>query len=178
MKTQILAQANPNPGAVAVSQPSSVRERIAAIDLSMASRKLVMEDGWTPDRASEAVKKYLQFLELCFDHPDLPIVPTPDVDKMWHAHILDTMAYGPDMQRVFGYFLHHFPYFGLNGPDDEQALGDAYAQTAEIYERTFGGQYGDMVGITTCTKGTTCTKSATCTKAATCTKIATCTKLM
>ena len=35
------------------------------------------------------------------------------MDAFWHQHILDTVAYQRDTVQIFGYFLHHFPYFGI-----------------------------------------------------------------
>lgn len=60
------------------------------------------------------------------------------VDDMWHSHILDTRAYHDDCDRILGRYLHHFPYFGMRGEDDAQALHDAYADTIERYRRAFG----------------------------------------
>jgi hypothetical protein len=71
-------------------------------------------------------------------HPDAEIVPCKIVDEMWHQHILDTIAYRADCERIFGQFLDHFPYFGMRGPDDAEALADAYHATLEIYEKNFG----------------------------------------
>jgi hypothetical protein len=39
---------------------------------------------------------------------------------------------------MFGYFLHHFPYFGMRGEDDAAALRAASERMHEIYEREFG----------------------------------------
>jgi hypothetical protein len=60
------------------------------------------------------------------------------VDKFWHGHILDTMKYAEDCQRVFGYFLHHFPYFGMRDAEDAANLANAAATTRRLYEQEFG----------------------------------------
>jgi hypothetical protein len=39
---------------------------------------------------------------------------------------------------VFGYFLHHFPYFGMRGEQDAADLSAAAARMHAIYEREFG----------------------------------------
>jgi hypothetical protein len=70
--------------------------------------------------------------------PDESIAPTKDVDKFWHGHILDTLKYAEDCQNVFGYFLHHFPYFGMRGEEDAANLRAASANMHAIYEREFG----------------------------------------
>jgi hypothetical protein len=82
--------------------------------------------------------EYKKFLALHLAHPDADIVPCAIVDEMWHQHILDTAAYREDCDALFGGFLDHFPYFGLRGEDDAQALHDAYADTLERYREAFG----------------------------------------
>ncbi len=82
--------------------------------------------------------EYRKFLALQIVHPDADIVPCGIVDEMWHRHILDTAAYREDCDAIFGQFLDHFPYFGMRGEADAQALNDAYADTLEHYEAAFG----------------------------------------
>lgn len=83
-------------------------------------------------------REYRRFLALKLMHPDADVVPCKLADEMWHRHILDTRAYADDCQAIFGEFVHHFPYFGLRGPDDAQALQDAYADTLQLYRDAFG----------------------------------------
>src|SRR5581483_9524182 len=61
-----------------------------------------------------------------------------DIDTFWHGHILDTMKYAEDCQNVFGFFLHHFPYFGLRGEEDATKLAEAGKTMHRLYEREFG----------------------------------------
>lgn len=82
--------------------------------------------------------EYRKFLALQVMHPGEDIVPCEIVDEMWHRHILDTAAYREDCDAIFGQFLDHFPYFGMRGEADAQALNDAYAETLERYENAFG----------------------------------------
>jgi hypothetical protein len=82
--------------------------------------------------------EYRKFLALHLLHPDAEIVPCKIVDEMWHRHILDTAAYRQDCQAIFGRFLDHFPYFGMRGDDDAQALNDAYTDTVDRYRAAFG----------------------------------------
>jgi hypothetical protein len=71
-------------------------------------------------------------------YPDADIVPCAIVDEIWHAHILDTLAYHEDCDAIFGEYLHHFPYFGMRGEDDAAALLDAYDDTLAKYQAAFG----------------------------------------
>jgi hypothetical protein len=111
------------------------------LDLSMVRLKLAKPEegqGWTPDQLDLAEGEYRKFLALCIAHPKETIVPCRLVDQFWHQHILDTSAYREDCQRLFGFFYDHYPYFGLNGPDDAASLEAAYEVTLNLYELNFG----------------------------------------
>jgi hypothetical protein len=82
--------------------------------------------------------EYRKFLALHLAFPDADIVPCKLVDEIWHQHILDTRAYHADCQAIFGSYLHHYPYFGMCGESDAQALADAYAETIARYRDAFG----------------------------------------
>ena len=77
--------------------------------------------------------EYRKFLVLHLLHPEAEIVPCKLVDEIWHRHILDTAAYRVDCEAIFGGFLDHFPYFGMRGEADAEALSDAYAETLDRY---------------------------------------------
>lgn len=83
-------------------------------------------------------RRYRKFLFLNHKHPESTVVPSKDVDKFWHYHILDTRKYADDCQKIFGYFLHHFPYFGMRGDEDAYQLQDAFRQTNDMFYREFG----------------------------------------
>lgn len=115
---------------------------IIDIDVSMIRLKLTNpedgEAGWSDEKLDLAQQEYFRFLALCLAYPDEAIVPCRLVDEFWHAHILDTRAYREDCQRLFGFFYDHYPYFGLNGPQDADNLRSAYDATLDLYELNFG----------------------------------------
>jgi hypothetical protein len=116
-------------------------KRLEALDLTMVRMKLADPaegKGWTAEELNLAEREYRRFLALNLAHPGESIVPCEIVDVVWHGHILDTAAYAEDCERIFGFFLHHFPYFGLRGPDDAAQLLDAYDTTVELYTAAFG----------------------------------------
>ena len=115
--------------------------RVHTIDLSMIRMKLadpLEGKGWSNDQLDLAEREYRRFLALHLMYPEMAVVPCALVDVVWHAHILDTQAYGPDCDRTFGFFLHHFPYFGMRGEQDAADLMDAYDLTVARYEAAFG----------------------------------------
>jgi hypothetical protein len=83
--------------------------------------------SWELDMALSVADLYRAFLFLCKTYPDEIIVPTKEVDDFWHLHILDTRSYIEDCQHIFGHYLHHFPFAGLEGTkvskaDDEKFI--------------------------------------------------------
>jgi hypothetical protein len=79
--------------------------------------------------ASTAARDYRRWLALRRAFPHLSIAPTVNIDRMWHAHILDTRTYERDCARVFGQFLHHTPFRGK--PAD-------FKRTQSLWRRYFG----------------------------------------
>ena len=64
--------------------------------------------GWTIEKTQQAIADYLKFLTLRHLYPALEIVPSEEIDRVWHTHILDTQKYAVDCQQVFGSFLYQF----------------------------------------------------------------------
>lgn len=94
-------------------------------------------EGWSFEKTEMVAIQYRRFLILIRDNPNATIVPTEDIDRFWHHHILDTMKYAEDCDQYFGYFVHHFPYFGLRGADDAKNLAVAFENTKNLYEERF-----------------------------------------
>lgn len=116
-------------------------EAVFAMDLDPIKFKLMDTregHGWTREEADRHELEYRRFLALVAKYPEEAITPDTNVDKFWHGHILDTMKYVEDCERVFGYFLHHFPYFGMRGVEDARNLAEADARTRSLYQQEFG----------------------------------------
>ena len=94
--------------------------------------------GWSFDYALAISEEYRKYLVLCLQNPDIAVVPSKEVDNFWHYHILDTQKYAEDCQACFGYFLHHFPYFGMRSEQDAKNLQTAGQQTLDLYISEFG----------------------------------------
>jgi hypothetical protein len=119
-------------------------QAIAELDLDPIKVKLMHKEGgegWTLEYANSIELEYRRFLYLMKMFPNEVTAPLEAVDTFWHYHILDTMKYMVDCDSVFGYFLHHFPYLGMRGADDEEVLKGAGARMQELYEETFDEAY-------------------------------------
>jgi len=117
---------------------------INKLDFTMIKRKLQDKEegqGWVESECNQAEEEYKKFLALKRTYPEKDIVPNKMVDLFWHQHILDTEKYAEDCDIIFGHFIHHYPYFGMNGPADAQNLGDAFEDTKRLYQLHFNKDY-------------------------------------
>ena len=112
--------------------------KIATIDMEMIKMKMAQTDemAWNPAQLESAELEYKRYLHLCLKEGK-GIVPNQIMDETWHYHILDTRAYSKDTEEVFGFYLHHFPYFGLRGDEDAANLKAAFERTKELYAQHF-----------------------------------------
>ncbi len=132
---------------------------INSIDLSMVKQKLMDENegyGWDQGYSDHVEMRYRRYLIMLYMAPHSSIVPTKDIDIFWHQHILDTRAYANDCLRVFGFFVHHFPYFGMRGENDAKDLLSSFENTKAYYKLLFGDDYAVIDGSensSSCHKG-------------------------
>ncbi|XHS77750.1 TIGR04222 domain-containing membrane protein [Burkholderiaceae bacterium UC74_6] len=105
-------------------------QRIAAHPLEFLVPKLMAEQGWSRDRALQAIEEYRRFCLLALNGH---AVPSRQVDEVWHLHLTFTRDYWqrfcPD---ALGTELHHEP-----GPTDA-VMRERYAETLARYAETFG----------------------------------------
>jgi Uncharacterized conserved protein len=114
---------------------------ISELDLEPIMVKCMDDEegyGWSLELTKSVEKEYKRFLTLCKENPEFPMVPSNYVDDFWHLHILDTQKYKQDCDTALGYFLHHFPYFGMRGSDDLDNLDKAWSESIELYKKRFG----------------------------------------
>jgi hypothetical protein len=125
-------------------QLTAASKAVMELDLTQIKIKLMhveSGEGWSPDKANAVEKEYRRFLCMMKLFPHEDTAPLAAVDTFWHYHILDTMKYAADCEHVFGYFMHHYPYVGLRGGDDEQFRLDSGARMQRLYESLFGEAY-------------------------------------
>ncbi|MEI9954919.1 MAG: hypothetical protein WDM90_01065 [Ferruginibacter sp.] len=126
------------------------------IDFKMIKLKLQDKEegqGWSTALSEETEIEYKKFLALKRTYPEKDIVPNKLVDIFWHQHILDTAKYAEDCENLFGYFVHHFPYFGMNGPEDAANLSSAFDETKDLYTLHFNKSF---IGMATRCKAPKC----------------------
>jgi hypothetical protein len=125
-----------------VAIPSVIRD----LDLTVVRGKLIdratkgreiINPPIALDKIDQAVEDYRKFLALCLEFPGFPIVPSYDMDEVWHQHVLFTAKYREDCNTVFGQFFEHVPYFGRtesNVDEDDRVL----TNTRSLWEKVYG----------------------------------------
>lgn len=115
------------------------------IDLSPLLIPLMRSYHWKHQQAEQACQRYLNFLCLLWLYPDRLLIPTQEIDQVWHNHILSTRQYRQDCQTLFGCYLDHHPELNLEENPDPSLLA-AFQQTKALFERHFGaGSFSDSV---------------------------------
>lgn len=120
-------------------------EKTKSLNFDWIVKKITQKDPnvsrvWTEEGAKDAIEQYKNFMYLLFKYQgssDKKLVPSIEVDEIWHHHILDTRSYAKDCENIYGYFMHHFPYFGMRGEEDFKDLNQSFASTQELYFEEF-----------------------------------------
>lgn len=137
-------------------QSKNIEHALMALDLGPIKFKLASHNdgsGWSVEKVTRVESEYRKFLTLCAEMPGEQIVPSKEVDEMWHTHILDTSKYADDCETIFGFFLHHFPYLGLRGEEDAKALVAASKRTKRLYLDRFGELSPTLSPVADCMTG-------------------------
>ena len=121
-----------------------VMAAIRALDLEPIKLRVMdpeLGEGWTREYAESIERAYRNYLTMLVKHPEdaEDIVVSKDVDEFWHTHILHTMKYTEDCEKVFGTYLHHSPEVG----ERTQALlkkAVLAEKTRRLYQREFGNR--------------------------------------
>lgn len=124
---------------------------VKSLDFNIMNDKLVNHYKWLKNDVLLMDDYYKKWLALHICYPDLEIAPNEKLDDYWHNHILDTKKYMNDCQMVLGAYLHHYPYFGLEG--DKSNLDMAFSITRALFKKHFGD---DLIGVANPCKSTSC----------------------
>lgn len=115
--------------------------KLEALNLQSIAARLMHREvglGWSQEQVELAIARYKMFLHLMYLYPKQPIIPTREMDIVWHFHILDTRKYAYDCGILFGYFLHHRPSSGEKSEENKILLQRAFALTLKLLIKHFG----------------------------------------
>ena len=117
--------------------------KVESLDLERFSWKILNDKNRSKSISQVLVdiseKEYRRFLTLKVENPDVRLTPTPLMDLFWHAHILDTISYAEDCEKILGGFMHHVPNFGPY--QKEEGLFNeekSWNDTLSLYKQRFG----------------------------------------
>lgn len=98
--------------------------------------RLARENVWTVDYAERVIEEYRRFCYLAV-RAEHPVVPSDQVDRVWHLHIGYSRSYWQEFcARVLEFDLHHEP--ACSGGEAAERCRNAYAATLAAYERVSG----------------------------------------
>jgi hypothetical protein len=115
-------------------------QQLTEVDFGPIAFKLTHPDeglGLSLEQVLNNIEGYRQYLFLYHLYPDRILVPSKEIDQVWHTHILDTAKYREDCDLLFGRFIDHWPYFGLADEADRAALEQAFVETQALYDHHF-----------------------------------------
>lgn len=94
----------------------------------------------------EGLVQYFKFLKLRAFHPNLLVVPTYQIDLMWHTHMLASITfYYQDCESIIGSRLHHDD--SLNDRTEGGRLDTAFRATKEAWYDQYGENYHVVGGM-------------------------------
>ena len=119
----------------------SAKQYIDSIDFTNIINKLAHHKGWRRKDAIAISKMYKKFLYLQKKYSSqYSLPPLEEIDEFWHNHILDTKMYKKDCKAIFGEYLEHYPYFGIDDNSNIEDLHSAFRNTTQLYEQEFNAQ--------------------------------------
>ena len=112
---------------------------LANYDFSYVQYRLIKIEHWSEVSATKIMRQYKNFLYLQKKYGDQQhIIPSLEIDEVWHAHILYTKDYAEFCQQFFGRFLHHVPQKPGVAADSKSKVEQDFAATQELYKQEFG----------------------------------------
>ncbi|MEW6496929.1 MAG: hypothetical protein AB1589_31065 [Cyanobacteriota bacterium] len=122
---------------VKITEIQDFLHKLKKLDLGLIAHQL-LHHGWTHQQAMRAISCYKMFLSLAYLYPHIPLVPTQEIDWVWHCHILHTRKYRQDCQMLFGRFIDHEPDGEFWEQGEPLSLETAFDQTQALFEHYFG----------------------------------------
>lgn len=82
-----------------------------------------------------AIDRYVKFMELIKNNPDKQLVPTLEIDVVWHSYQLNHFKYSQYCINLMGNLINH------NDSVIDEDLTDSYKTTCDIWENKYKEKY-------------------------------------
>lgn len=115
-------------------------DKLNHLNLQTVAYKLISSKGWTTERTQLAISRYKLFLCLKSFYPAAMLVPTQEIDAVWHAHIeVNLLKYTQDCDFLFGYLLNHCSAIEQQQNEETHLIYEqAFGTTKVLFEEFFG----------------------------------------
>ena len=115
-------------------------DRVNNLDLQAVEKQLISSNKWTVEQTQVAINRYKLFLYLQSLYPSTMLVPTQEIDAVWHAHIeVNLLNYVRDSLYLFGYILNHCSTIGCEQNEEtHQIHKQAFSKTTALFAEFFG----------------------------------------
>lgn len=115
------------------------RSYLDSINFTPIVNRLIKEKNWLKEEAEDSLELYKRYLLLQKKYgSQYYLVPTPDIDEIWHAHILYTEDYHQHCQQMFGKYFHHRPEEPILQDSYPSDLKKMFDDTQELYFKEYG----------------------------------------
>lgn len=123
-----------------VNEIDTFKEVAAAVQRQCTFIDKMEKQLWIRSPALEgtlqrAIDRYSKFLKLLKLYPKTMLVPTLDIDLIWHTHQCSAVRYQTDTQAFCGRFIDHDDTVG------KPELGDGMEKTQKLFRIRFGREY-------------------------------------
>ncbi len=115
-------------------------DRVNNLDFQAVTYKLISSQGWTVEKTQTAINRYKLFLYLKSVYPAAIMVPTQEIDAVWHTHIeVNLIQYIRDCDYIFGYILNHCSAISSEQNQEiSQVYARAFTTTKALFAEFFG----------------------------------------
>jgi hypothetical protein len=101
-------------------------------------RHCMKEHGWAEAQASQAVNRYEKLFKLF--GKGLSIVPTKEIDDVWHLHMLDPVSYYQSCMSYHNKIIGHNPALE-NSQEEKNKLRSMFLMTGALWKKEYGEEY-------------------------------------
>ncbi len=108
------------------------------IDKSRLVRHSMKEYGWAKAQASQAVDRYEKLFKLFGKGSS--IVPTKEIDDVWHLHMLDPVSYYESCMSYHNKIIGHNPALE-SSQEEKDKLHSMFLMTAQLWKETYDEEY-------------------------------------
>lgn len=119
-------------------------KKLLGYDRTPLIKRLMERHLWSYHEAKRGTWRYLMFLFLVTQYPCQTLVPTQEIDVIWHEAMSITAQYRTMCQELCGGIIEHVEESEVQQNSEAEDLDHAFTQTKLLAELDFGvGAFAD-----------------------------------